>query len=99
MTISLDSSGTEWRPRILIDGREDDQGRALLVVSALYFSAARAMPFAFHYIDVRNPAVEAAVEVLRWDTGLNVSSALYGDSGPDILLGARLYVSVVFSER
>jgi hypothetical protein len=62
-------------PMIAIDGREGDEGRALLAVSALYHCADTLLDCPILFVDVESAAVEIAVEVLRWDTGLQVTTS------------------------
>ena len=57
---------------IVVDGSENANGRALMAISALTLAAPKLGAARLRFINVRDPAVRAAVEILRWDAGLQV---------------------------
>ncbi|MBB2961780.1 hypothetical protein [Methylobacterium sp. R2-1] len=82
--------------RIIIDGLEDKQGRSLLVISALYHCHSQLSDAKIRFIDVDSGAVRGAVDLLRWETGLDVRIPVdlseYG--GGSIFAGASLYAAI-----
>lgn len=81
-------------PKLVLDGTEGMEGRALLLVSALHRRAARFAGVALTMIG-DDPAVLAAIAVLRGDTGLHV--ALHDDPRA-ALRGASLFAAVAFRD-
>src|SRR5690606_30202531 len=57
---------------LIVFGREDEECRALFVVSALYHCTEVLSNRPIRFVEVDDVAVEIAVEVLRFDTGLLV---------------------------
>jgi hypothetical protein len=82
---------------LVVHGVEDEQGRALFVVSALYHcvDAVRERPIRF--IGVQSAAVEIAVGVLHFDTGVQVE-IVPEDQNEDCLRSAALYVAVALDD-
>jgi hypothetical protein len=82
--------------RLVIDGAENVDSRGLMAISALTFIVAplRDVPIVVWVGD--DPTVHAAVHAVRWDTGLQISTAdMEADPG-EILHGASLLVAVTF---
>lgn len=85
---------------VVVDGAEDDQGRALFVVSALYHCSDRLRNRVVRFVSVRSAAVRIAAEVLAFDTGLTVQT-LETDPETDpatAFENAAVYAAVAFSE-
>jgi hypothetical protein len=84
---------TARRRRLAIDGAEGLQGRALMLISALHLAADR-----FRSLDLillgPDPVVAAAVEVLRWDTGLS----LRREADRAAVEKADLFAAVAFTD-
>lgn len=85
---------------LVINGLEDEQGRALFVTSALYHAADFLRHLKIRYIAVQSAAVEIAAQVLAFDTGLSVkySSVDPEESPAQAFQNAVLYVAVAFSD-
>lgn len=86
------------RGRVFIDGLEDKQGRSLLVISALYHCRSELLGTEIQFLDVNSVAVRGAVDLLRWETGLNVGISCSRDEngGDSIFEGANLYAAIRF---
>jgi hypothetical protein len=69
-------------PKIVVDGREGEEGRALMVLSALHHCAETLAGQPILFADVESSAVAIGVEVLRWETGLEVAYARPGAPVP-----------------
>jgi hypothetical protein len=82
--------------RIIIDGLEDKQGRSLLVISALYHCRSELSDAEIRFVDVSGGEVRGAVDLLRWETGLDVripaDPSEYG--GGSIFESASLYAAI-----
>jgi hypothetical protein len=61
-------------PRIVVDGREGEEGRALMVLSALYHCAEALVDRPILFVDVESEAVQIGVGALCWDTGLQATA-------------------------
>ncbi len=85
--------------RLLIDGKEDKQGRALLVISALYHCRAELFDTTICFLDVDSAAVRGAIDLLRWDSGLDICSLsrFNADNSGSIFEGASLYAAIRLS--
>jgi hypothetical protein len=108
---SLSSAAAPWRlsksrgrsvsrsepPRIVLDGCEDIEGRALLLVSALHFGAAALAGWKVSFVVQGDAVVCAALDALRWDTGLDVEW-LHSRQRAVVLPGARLFAAVCFRD-
>lgn len=84
---------------LVVHGREDDESRALFVVSSLYHCRDALGEHLIRFIHVDSVAVEIAVEVLSFDTGLNAT--VIGDDERQVegaFSGAELYVGVALSD-
>ena len=81
-------------PKLVLDGTEGIEGRALLLLSAL---ARRAVRFAGVEIVLLgdDPDVRAAMALLRWETGLRIGVEADVTTA---LQGARLLAAVTFRE-
>jgi hypothetical protein len=82
------------RPRLVVDGAEGLQGRALMLISALHVA-----PDKFKEIDLvllgPDAVVAAAAEALQWDTGLSMQH----ESAPAAALRqATLFAAVAFTD-
>jgi hypothetical protein len=77
-------------PRLVADGTEGIEGRALLVLSALHHCMPWLQGWEVALVGAE-PAVLAASEALYWDTGLAISPT---DDAASVLAGSRLYVAV-----
>ena len=84
-------------PRIVLDGCEDIEGRALLLVSALHFGAAALAGWKVQFVVQGDAVVCAALDALRWDTGLDVEW-LHDRQRDTVLPGARLFAAVCFRD-
>lgn len=84
--------------RIILDGLEDKQGRALLVISALYHCHHQFSGIDVLFIDVTSPAVRGAIELLHWETGLAVRAVpdARDCAGASPFEGASLYAAIRF---
>lgn len=84
--------------RIIIDGLEDKQGRALLVISALYHCHRQLFGIEILFIDVTSPAVRGAIDLLHWETGLAVRAVpeARGHGVASLFEGASLYAAIRF---
>jgi hypothetical protein len=85
---------TAPHPRLVIDGAEGPQGRALMLISALHLAAEK-----FKGIDLvllgPDLVVAAAAEALHWDTGLSVEHEIM----PAVALRqATLFAAVTFTD-
>lgn len=85
------------RPRLVADGTDGMDGRALLLVSALHRGAKRMAQWEILFVSCRDPSVQTAIEALRWDTGLDVSVIPEGGEGR-ALSGAQLFAAVAFRD-
>lgn len=83
---------------VLLDGVEDGEGRALFLISALYHCSVDLLNCTIRVLDASQPAVIAAIALLRWDTGLDVAPVSERDvvQNTSIFRGARLYAAVRF---
>lgn len=79
---------------ILLDGREGRDGRALLLISALYHCAAELQGLELWVVDAAEPGVLVALDLMRWDLGLNVRP--FDADAESRLASARLYASISF---
>jgi len=93
MPIGLPAPNT--RPVLIADGTEGIEGRALLLISALHIAAPQVVHCDIRFAAVQNSAVKAAIDVLRWDTGLTVS-IVQEHEAPAVLAGAALYLAIAF---
>jgi hypothetical protein len=77
--------------RLVMDGTENVDCRGLMAISALTIIAAslRDVPIVVWVGD--DPAVHTAVHALRWDTGLQISTASTHTDPDEILHGASLF--------
>lgn len=85
---------------IVIHGRDDHQGRALFVTSALYQCVNCLRGRTIRYVAVDSLNVEIAAQVLAYDHGLEVEiSSVDPDADPNVAFrDAALYVAVVFRD-
>lgn len=79
---------------IILDGREGRDGRALLLISALHHCADELRGLELWVADAAEPGVLVALDLLRWDLGLNVK--LFDEDAEARLASARLYASISF---
>ena len=93
-----------WRPmrdhrprskRILVDGQEGVEGRALMTLSALHHSAGALRGHFIEVIHCDDPAVSVAAAALAADEGLSIACYPSSES-PARWAGAHLYVSIRF---
>lgn len=84
------------KSRVIIDGAEDKQGRSLLVISALYHCRSELLDTEIHFVDANSLAVHGAIDLLRWETGLDVGISSCADEPGDasVFEGAKLYAAV-----
>lgn len=83
---------------IVCDGREDAEGRALFLISALHFCHAELRDAKVYFVDTDGESVRIAASALRWETGLDVVCLSLAQSS-QVLAGARLFCSVVMRQR
>lgn len=68
-------------PKIIaFDGTETAQGRALSLISALYWCADALRDVEVRFIDVQSPDVELALHVLYFETGIRAYTQPHGDN-------------------
>jgi tetratricopeptide (TPR) repeat protein len=85
--------------RILVaDGTEDDDGRALFLISALHHAAQALGRTRVRFMNVSNDAVRAAIEVLAWDCGIEVEVLDAGCPVVEALQSAVGFAAVSFRE-
>lgn len=77
---------------LTLDGTESVGGRALTLVSALYWCADSLRNAQVRFIDVKDRNVGLAIDALRWDTGLAVSAQPDGEG----LAESSLYAGIAF---
>jgi hypothetical protein len=82
---------------LVVNGREDEQGRALFVVSALYHCLDALRGRVVRFIDVDCVAVEMAVGVLAFDGNVQTEIVPRG-AERSALQEAALYVAVAFDD-
>jgi hypothetical protein len=85
------------RRRLVLDGTEGVEGRALFLVSALHHAARQLAGWELMFTRAGDPYVRTAIEALRWDTALD-ASAISGDAIASALSRAELYVAVCFRD-
>lgn len=84
---------------LIVFGREDEECRALFVVSALYHCTEVLSNRPIRFVEVDDVAVEIAVEVLRFDTGLLVDVVPRGVPGQGAgYAGGALFAAVVLED-
>jgi hypothetical protein len=85
---------------VVVYGREDQQGRALFVTSALYHCADCFQQRTIRFVGVRSLNVEVAAQVLAADKGLDVeiSSVNPAENPTEAFRDAILYLAVVFRD-
>ena len=85
---------------IVIHGREDLQGRALFVTSALHRCVSCLHGRKIRYVGVQSLNVEIAAQVLAFDHSLDVEvSSVDPEADPkEAFRDAALYVAVVFND-
>lgn len=88
------SRSTECKTLVL-DGKENIERRCFLTISALYHCANELASLKIKFIDVDDPSVSAAIDVLRYDTGLRVHETEYDHSTFEDVC---LYAGVVLRE-
>jgi hypothetical protein len=83
---------------LVVDGVEDEQGRALFVTSALYHCVSHLQGRVVRFAGVRGIEVEIAARVLAFDTGLEVETveSCVRSEPERAFHGAALYAAVVF---
>jgi len=86
------------QPALIINGREDEQGRALFVISALYHCIDLLQNRAVRFLTVDSIEVDIAIRNLEFDTGLRVAISTVPLSATEdsFFRGAGLYVAVAF---
>ncbi|WP_198157530.1 hypothetical protein [Methylobacterium nodulans] len=82
--------------RLVIDGREDEQGRALFLISALHLCGPRLREVSVDVVGATDPVVPVAARALSYDTGAAVRFFI-DEEGRSVLDGARLYASIRFN--
>ena len=85
---------------LVVNGLEDEQGRALFVTSALHLCAAHFRHLLIRYVAVRSTPVEIAAQALAFDTGLAVEwSDVHPEVSPDqAFRDALVYAAVAFDD-
>jgi hypothetical protein len=82
---------------LVLDGREDIDGRALLLMSALHHVGPDLHRFRLRFADVASEAVRLAINLLRWDLGLDAAESPDAEVEAN-LPDTRLYLSISFAE-
>lgn len=74
------------------------QGRSLLAISALYHCRSELSDTEISFLDANSVAVRGAIDLLRWETGLDVgiSSCVDELSDASVFEGAKLYAAIRF---
>jgi acid phosphatase class B len=80
--------------RILADGRDDSDGRGLLLLSAFHLAASGLQHAVIHVVHGHDTKLRAGVAALRWDTGLRIAIAPRDSDIAAEMAGARLFVAV-----
>lgn len=83
------------RRRLVLDGTEGIEGRALFLVSALHHAARRLIGWELMFVRADDPYVRTAIEALRWDTMLD-ATVVSDDQIAGALSRAELYAAVCF---
>lgn len=84
---------------LVVHGRENEESRALFVVSALYHCVDCLRDRPVRFIDVDSVAVEIAVEAFCFDTGVHATTlADRTQEVEEAFRGAALYVGVALSD-
>ena len=77
---------------VVLDAREDDEGRALFAISALHLCADGMRDAVIRALCPTGAIVGVALEAFEWDTGVRVE-VVEGDDVAAAFKGADLYVS------
>lgn len=85
------------KPRIVLDGTDGVEGRALLMVSAMYHAAAALADWQIDFVHAHDAVVQAAIAALRWDTGMD-ANVLSPQQTRTAFCGAHLYAAVCFRD-
>ena len=85
---------------VVCDGADDVQGRALLLISSLHHAAPALAGTPIRFVNVTERSVAAAIELLRWDLGLDAREHPHDpdDDVAALLADARLYAAITFSD-
>jgi hypothetical protein len=78
--------------RILADGRDGFEGRALLLISALHLAARSLQDVEIRVLGGRDVVIQVAVEALRRETGLSITLVPADADFRTELAGARWFV-------
>lgn len=92
-SVPLESRDHTSIARLVIDGREDEQGRALHLISSLHLCGSRLREVSIDIVGATAPVVPVAALALGYDTGADVR-LLAEDEGESALVGASLFASV-----
>lgn len=85
--------------RVLVaDGAEDEEGRALFLISALHQAAPELGRTRVRFLNVATDAVRTAIEVLSWDCGFEVEAIDPAQSKHAALQPAAAFAAVGFRE-
>lgn len=88
--------GNPKGPRLLIDGREDSQSKALVVISALHLLARQVPICALNVVAATPHVVDVAVSAFAWDTGVDV--AFFDETELRVAMeGSDMAIAVRFS--
>lgn len=79
--------------RLVADGREDAEGRALFVLSAFHLVAGELQGVSIRILNGPE-VVQVAIEALRWETGLSIEAAPPDADIAAELAGTSLFVAV-----
>ncbi len=85
---------------LVVNGREDEQGRVLFVISAMYHCVDDLRGRVIRFVAVSSVVVEIAIELFAFDTGLAVEMCAddpYTDAD-GALRDAALYVGVALDD-
>jgi hypothetical protein len=85
------------RRRLVLDGIEGVEGRALFLVSTLHHAASQLIGWELMFIRAGDPYVRTAIEALRWDTMLDATT-VSDDAILNAFSRAELYVAVCFRD-
>lgn len=85
---------------VVLDGSENVEGRALLLISALHHAKDALVGLPIRFVNTTDLAVAAAIELLEWDLGLDVGTVKLerGAEAAQALAGARLYAAIGFRD-
>lgn len=80
--------------QIMVDGLEDQNGRALFLISALHLAAETLAPSKLRIVNPSSRSVTIGAEALAWDTGLEVEVLSESDAELRAMESAHMALTV-----